>query len=88
MKRMLEIQITKVRIMTLITSKTKTNKTSATILATQETTTKAMETKEQLYQEQPSGETSQCISHIEWTCQQGTAVQDTRSTETSIAIPG
>ena len=32
--------------MTLITSKIKTNKTSAVILATQETTTKAMETKE------------------------------------------
>ena len=46
MKHILEIQITKVRIMTLITSKTKTNKTSATILETQETTTKAMETKE------------------------------------------
>ena len=35
----------KVRIMTLITSKTKTNKTSAIILATQEPTTKTMETK-------------------------------------------
>ena len=32
--------------MTLITTKTKTNKTSEIILATQETTTKAMETKE------------------------------------------
>ena len=31
--------------MTLITSKTKTNKTSAIILATQEPTTKTMETK-------------------------------------------
>ena len=38
--------ITKVRITTLITSKIKTNKTSAIILATQETTTKTMETKE------------------------------------------
>ena len=37
---------TKVRITTLITSKTKTDKTSAIILATQETTTKTMKTKE------------------------------------------
>ena len=45
MKHTFRIQITKVRIMTLITSKTKTNKTSAIILATQEPTTKTMETK-------------------------------------------
>ena len=42
----IEIQITRVRNMTLITSKTKTNKASAIILATQETTTKAVETNE------------------------------------------
>ena len=46
MKHTSEIQTTEVRIMTLITTKTKTNKTSAIILATQETTTKTMETKE------------------------------------------
>ena len=74
--------------MTLITSKAKKNKTSAIILATQETTTKKWAPRKSLYQEQPAGETSQCVSHIEWTCQQGTAVQDTRSTETSIAVPG
>ena len=45
MKHTFGIQITKVRIMTPITSKTKTNKTSAIILATQEPTTKTMETK-------------------------------------------
>ena len=44
--------------------------------------------RKSLYKEQPSGKASQCISHIEWTCQQGTAVQDTRSTETSITVPG
>ena len=43
--------------------------------------------RKQLYQEQPSGETSQCVSHIEQTCQQVTTVQNTRSTETSITIP-
>ena len=76
--------------MTLITSKTKTNKTSAIILATQEPTTKQWKPRprKSLYQEQPSGETSQCISHVERPCQQGTAVQDTRSTETSIAVLG
>ena len=52
MKHTFRIQITKVRIMTLITSKTKTNKTSAIILATQETTTRAMETKSN-HQEKP-----------------------------------
>ena len=46
MKHILETQTTKVRITTLVTTKTKTNKTSAIILATQEITTKAMETKE------------------------------------------
>ena len=40
-----------------------------------------------LYQEQPS-EASQHISHVEQTHQQGTAVQDTRNTEMSIAILG
>ena len=40
-----EAHITKVRIMTLITSKTKTNKASSIILTTQEPTTKTMETK-------------------------------------------
>ena len=86
---MLETPTTKVRIITLIISKTKTNKTSAITLATQETTTKAMETKETAIPRAwyASGETSQHISHAEWTCQQGTAVQDTRGTETPITIP-
>ena len=44
--------------------------------------------RKSLYQEQPSGEASQSISHVEQTCQQGTAVQDTRSTETSITVLG
>ena len=64
------------------------NKTTSTIIAAQEPTTKTMEPRprKSLYKEQPSGEASQCISHIEWTCQQRTAVQDTRSTETSITV--
>ena len=45
-KHTLEIQITKVRIMTLITSNTKTNKSSAIILTTQETIAKTTDTKE------------------------------------------
>ena len=74
--------------MTLITNKIKT-KTTSTVIAPQEPATKAMETKtkESLYKEQPPGKACQCISHVEWTCQQGTAVQDT-STETSITVPG
>ena len=51
-------------------------------------TAKQWTPRKSLYQEQPSAETSQCVSHIEQTCQQGTAVQDTRSTETSITVPG
>ena len=75
--------------MTLI-NKIKTNTTSAIILATKEPTTKTMGTKakEITIPRQPSGEGSQCISHVEQICQQGTAVQDTRSTETSITVPG
>ena len=41
----IEINVAQVRIMTLITTKTKTNKTSAIILATRETTTKTVEPK-------------------------------------------
>ena len=75
--------------MTLITSKIKT-KTTSTIIAARNQLPKQWKPRpgKSLYKEQPPGEASQCISHIEWTCQQGTAVQDTRSTETSIAVLG
>ena len=89
MKHTFRIQIIKVRTMTLITSKIKTNITS-TIIAPQELAIKAMETKakEITTQRTATGKASQRISHVEWTCQQGTAVQDTRSTETSITVLG
>ena len=74
--------------MILITSKIKA-KTTSTIIAAQEPATQKMETKakEITTQRTPTGEASQCISHVEWTCQQGTAVQDTRGAETSITVP-
>ena len=89
MKHTSEIQITKVRTMILITSKIKT-KTTSTIIITQEPATKKWEPRPRklLHQEQPPRKASQHISHVEWTCQQRTAVQDTRSTETSITVPG
>ena len=40
------------------------------------------------YETKFTAKTAKCISHIEQTCQQGTVVQDTRSTETSITVPG
>ena len=65
-------------------------KTTSTIIAPQEPATKAMETKakEITIQRTTTRKTSQRISHVEWTCQQGTTVQDTRSTETSITVQG
>ena len=59
--------------MILITNKIKI-KTTPTIITAWEPATKTLGTKAKEHQEQPPRKASQHISHVEWTCQQGTAV--------------
>ena len=75
--------------MTLITSKIKTKNTfnNNSTSGTSYQSNGNPRPRKSLHKEQPPGKASQPISHIERTCQQGTAVQDTRSTETSITVP-
>ena len=91
MKLTLEIIITKVRIITLI-NKIETRTIiiiSATALASQELNTISITTTmEQLqqHQKQLPGQANQCGSDPHWTSQQGPAVQDSGSSQTSITI--